>query len=256
MDPGSSPRVRGRLGGLRGGLGDAGLIPASAGQTTYRVPAGVTVRAHPRECGADWPCVKDAAGRWGSSPRVRGRRDGEGDLLQVAGLIPASAGQTLADPWPRPGWGAHPRECGADTNPRRSTTGRAGSSPRVRGRLETSGLMSPSDGSSPRVRGRLRRRTVALRPSRLIPASAGQTRCANSKQSLARAHPRECGADWAQSNGYTTLDGSSPRVRGRRKRIGRYAMSTGLIPASAGQTKGATNAYTGNRAHPRECGAD
>ena len=114
---GSSPRVRGRLAGLRAQIRDLGLIPACAGQTDdLLIFASVDV---------------------GSSPRVRGRQSANVVAAVLGGLIPACAGQTCLSSTARSRVGAHPRVCGADLrrNPRRPL--RRGSSPRVRGRRMT-----------------------------------------------------------------------------------------------------------------------
>ena len=175
IEPGSSPRVRGRPASINQPCGSARLIPASAGQTSKPWASAITTPAHPRECGADPDFAEKTSGELGSSPRVRGRRDDLRVVVHVAGLIPASAGQTAGacTRWVR--GGAHPRECGADSLLGGSERASAGSSPRVRGRLCVS----------------LRRISMP----RLIPASAGQTHLGTHVCRVPRAHPRECGAD-------------------------------------------------------------
>ena len=71
---GSSPQVRGRRGRISGARGEAGLIPAGAGQTS------------------DLNLIDEP---WaGSSPQVRGRLKTAFTSLIAARLIPAGAGQT------------------------------------------------------------------------------------------------------------------------------------------------------------------
>ena len=152
------------------------------------------------------------------------------------GLIPASAGQTWRAgraAYPR---GAHPRECGADEQQALAERLAVGSSPRVRGRRCAMGVWRGGRG--------------------LIPASAGQTFGLTRGIRVVGAHPRECGAD-SNIDGYPgPYDGSSPRVRGRQ-RVGHFwALLVGLIPASAGQTRGCRCRMRLRWAHPRECGAD
>ena len=48
---GSSPRMRGALGGPFGIVISAGIIPADAGSTTLWVPPVTIRRDHPRGCG-------------------------------------------------------------------------------------------------------------------------------------------------------------------------------------------------------------
>ena len=172
----------------------------------------------------------------GSSPRVRGRLRRSCRCRGVAGLIPAGAGQTAGS---SPRWrasGAHPRGCGADL---------LGGSRSLR-----------LWGSSPRVRGRHLKREILVGAFGLIPAGAGQTPPAKPSRSWPRAHPRGCGADTGQRLWAQFTQGSSPRVRGRRRRVGRCRRRRGLIPAGAGQTGSAGVRLTPRRAHPRGCGAD
>ena len=173
---GSSPRVRGRRGPRPLHGAGARLIPAGAGQTCRVLPPRRPGRAHPRGCGADVLARVAPAGELGSSPRVRGRlgRDLEDD--ELAGLIPAGAGQTSSVRRSASPATAHPRGCGADLP----------GGNRARG----------CGGSSPRVRGRRRRTSHGDKLRRLIPAGAGQT------------HPDDAVTFRAP--------GSSPRVRGRR----------------------------------------
>ena len=74
----------------------------------------------------------------GSSPRVRGRRGDGTPMWDAPGLIPASAGQTRVQVGLRHSRRAHPRECGADFVDMVENMNKAGSSPRVRGRLDLS----------------------------------------------------------------------------------------------------------------------
>ena len=132
---GSSPRVRGRLTARRGAAGEAGLIPACAGQTIAPWSMNAASRAHPRVCGADPSFAARPSLSAGSSPRVRGRpRDGQLEWCRP-GLIPACAGQTPSGRPRRCSERAHPRVCGADVIRLNHSLCFMGSSPRVRGRL-------------------------------------------------------------------------------------------------------------------------
>ena len=111
-------------------------------------------------------------------------------------------------------------------------------------------------GSSPRVRGRpVNCLKVSMSPG-LIPASAGQTAPSLPRSRSPRAHPRECGADRRPAQSGSDQAGSSPRVRGRQRSMGSSPRSSGLIPASAGQTTAINHLFEITGAHPRECGAD
>ena len=71
-------------------------------------------------------------------------------------------------------------------------------------------------GSSPRVRGRQCLSPTGAATTGLIPACAGQTWLYVQAGSVTWAHPRVCGADPQVGHSETVVNGSSPRVRGRR----------------------------------------
>ncbi|KFI72985.1 hypothetical protein BMIN_0697 [Bifidobacterium minimum] len=131
----------------------------------------------------------------GSSPRVRGKPASHyGESLRT-GIIPASAGQTDRRACDGRFDSDHPRECGANLLEEETP-----------GRIE---------GSSPRVRGKPSGMAVWPWSSRIIPASAGQTRPNSTRSRHDTDHPRECGANVNESYTESTGTGSSPRVRGK-----------------------------------------
>ena len=91
---GSSPRVRGKPGHHDGLRATARLIPACAEKTAADHAGGTAYRAHPRVCGENLIPVIEALVPVGSSPRVRGKLDEQGQDDAVRGLIPACAGKT------------------------------------------------------------------------------------------------------------------------------------------------------------------
>ena len=109
---GSSPRVRGKRGGGPGRTSSPGLIPACAGKTRTCSSAARTTRAHPRVCGENTSTGSPGRTRGGSSPRVRGKRQGGPRLRGPVGLIPACAGKTQSGRHCHRPWEAHPRVCG------------------------------------------------------------------------------------------------------------------------------------------------
>ena len=70
------------------------IIPARAGQTSGTTRPGGREPDHPRACGANLVKLKDTGDRFGSSPRVRGKRHGTDHEHETARIIPARAGQT------------------------------------------------------------------------------------------------------------------------------------------------------------------
>ena len=193
------------------------LIPARAGKTSVVTWGEAQARAHPRACGENAPQTGGRGGGQGSSPRVRGKpvvlqaRAGRG------GLIPARAGKTRLRV--RSLWliRAHPRACG-----------------------ENMILCSPvasTWGSSPRVRGKLLHRHRRPFERRLIPARAGKTRFRYLASFPVPAHPRACGENPLTKSLGDATEGSSPRVRGKRKSCLTSTVSGGLIPARTGKTQ-------------------
>ena len=94
--PGSSPRVRGKPKGSKGGNGSIGLIPACAGKTCPCVESLNRLRAHPRVCGENSVEAASGSEGHGSSPRVRGKLKVWKLIPSAHGLIPACAGKTSA----------------------------------------------------------------------------------------------------------------------------------------------------------------
>ena len=72
----------------------------------------------------------------GSSPRVRGKLGGAGDVSQLRRLIPACAGKTKSKPLTSKSSSAHPRVCGENAAACGTADAKPGSSPRVRGKRQ------------------------------------------------------------------------------------------------------------------------
>ena len=211
---GSSPRVRGKLGGEYGHGLPPRLIPARAGKTNRYHIFSFVCGAHPRACGENLLRFLLGGVGGGSSPRVRGKLDVAGVLEDRHGLIPARAGKTQAV-----------RSLHAEE---------AGSSPRVRGK--------PGPGLQEAAR------------RGLIPARAGKTRPRRHHRRRTRAHPRACGENCRTPGSPGSAAGSSPRVRGKLLALPALAAAGGLIPARAGKTPCPSRSTRNPRAHPRACG--
>ena len=177
----------------------------------------MSLGAHPRPCGEHGLLTTGNDSSTGSSPPVRGALIPFIEQAGTPGLIPARAGST-----PRPNlrptpYGAHPRPCGEHIRRRRVAQRRAGSSPPVRGALKYLQFTYLSRG--------------------LIPARAGSTLHCDLGESSQRAHPRPCGEHIMHSLQSDVMSGSSPPVRGARRKRSLLAIQTGLIPARAGSTQ-------------------
>ena len=92
---GSSPRMRGKLGGLPQRHEYVRIIPAHAGQTVSPCLRSANSPDHPRACGANSDLRACFAVRTGSSPRMRGKPHVRPDRPGWRRIIPAHAGQTV-----------------------------------------------------------------------------------------------------------------------------------------------------------------
>ena len=152
---GSSPRVRGKPHERRRKRPNRGLIPACAGKTRPGQAWAETITAHPRVCGENFTHEFLFLFICGSSPRVRGKLFGGGQITEERGLIPACAGKTFSLDFLRKNSGAHPRVCGEN--------------------FFNEILISRAPGSSPRVRGKPFQCGPGPFSKGLIPACAGKT---------------------------------------------------------------------------------
>ena len=129
---------------------------------------------------------------------------------------------------------AHPRVCGENETMSLAEYERAGSSPRVRGKLGNI------------LGGRIERG--------LIPACAGKTSRTRRYSPARWAHPRVCGENYTPELVMLDEAGSSPRVRGKRPRRTPRTSRRRLIPACAGKTQDGDSPAALAGAHPRVCG--
>ena len=274
---GSSPRVRGKLSGESAELVPQRIIPASAGQTHALACVQALVLDHPRECGANFFDGAVVRGGAGSSPRVRGKLGRTSRSPRSARIIPASAGQTAPESLrPAAMSGSSPRVRGkrsrccarhclrriipasaGQTRHRRAKPRHRADHPRECGANQSAmPLSTSSTGSSPRVRGKHEFPALQLDATRIIPASAGQTRVSCPPTRRHADHPRECGANFFDGAVVRGGAGSSPRVRGKHEGRRTGMRLRRIIPASAGQTTFNDVHIVDGADHPRECGAN
>ena len=171
---------------------------------------------------------------WGSSPRMRGTPSGIQTLGTTVRIIPAYAGNTGSTREGRNQFGDHPRVCGEHLSNWLRTNASSGSSPRMRGT-----------------------RCVQLRPCRqpgIIPAYAGNTSIEHRKRRWNWDHPRVCGEHMVSRSLAMASLGSSPRMRGTRRRSAIRTRTCGIIPAYAGNTLLLSVAFVAMVDHPRVCG--
>ena len=170
------------------------FIPACAGNAwlpTYRT---ATYAVHPRVCGERRRPGTPAISRCGSSPRVRGTPRSARHRASPTRFIPACAGNAKLSRSIRAFSSVHPRVCGERVDDVDAAGRQLGSSPRVRGTLETE----------------WRR----FEQRRFIPACAGNAGRRAGWRAVPAVHPRVCGERKAISIWIFSPGGSSPRVRG------------------------------------------
>ena len=104
------------------------------------------------------------------------------------------------------------------------------------------------------MRGTQRLAVVTRARAGIIPAHAGNTGPATSRAGGGRDHPRACGEHPRHIAPCCYDTGSSPRMRGTRRRSRRVRGAVGIIPAHAGNTFDAWGIAICPRDHPRACG--
>ena len=133
-----SPQTRGTPRKRRFTTRSTGVIPTDAGNTLHGKVSGVSGRDHPRTCGEHLNCLPSHDRYSGSSPHMRGTLMVGCTQPQLAGIIPAHAGNTGYQSPCKSGQRDHPRTCGEHIEYEKTERGTGGSSPHMRGTLISS----------------------------------------------------------------------------------------------------------------------
>ena len=210
-------------------------IPAHAGQPGQAFPDGCLAEAYPRSRGATVaaPCI--AADARGLSPLTRGNPAWLSPAADMAGPIPAHAGQP---------------QCPARSTPR------TWAYPRSRGATRPVYLVYLNDeGLSPLTRGNhLRQRAGVFNPGP-IPAHAGQPTRRFVAPMARWAYPRSRGATGSRGTVTLLSMGLSPLTRGNLLLPRFPCRAPGPIPAHAGQPPCWCQSCGTGGAYPRSRGA-
>ena len=213
---GSPPRVRGKHCSLSTQCYRERITPARAGKT-YTVDRLTACAAdHPRACGENSRPMHSRRATCGSPPRVRGKQRSINASIDSPRITPARAGKTFQCLRPCRFIEDHPRACGEN--------------------MSTGFLLVHKLGSPPRVRGKRSNPLAHFAPPRITPARAGKTQAVCFAFCGTQDHPRACGENSRDRAGFCLLDGSPPRVRGKRKHRCRRRGREGITPARAGKT--------------------
>ena len=228
---GSSPLTRGTPYHHAGSCEGLRIIPAYAGNTPAVRGRRRWTRDHPRLRGEHSILKNAISTSTGSSPLTRGTRQHSGDRLELAGIIPAYAGNT---PPPCPIcpiiWD-HPRLRGEHS-----------------GKIGASSLQI---GSSPLTRGTPARPADHPHEFGIIPAYAGNTTLLAAHIQISGDHPRLRGEHSWSISASTCCLGSSPLTRGTLAFIRQSQHRLGIIPAYAGNTRSRGIGQTCGWDHPR-----
>ena len=170
---GLSPRVRGNLGRVDEGSLAQWSIPACAGEPDHFVSGGNEAGVYPRVCGGTSGGKPGIPRAQGLSPRVRGNRDAVLAGVELAGSIPACAGEPATRKQRLAIATVYPRVCG--------------------GTVKVQKDHKDTDGLSPRVRGNRDPGNPVLAGSGSIPACAGEPQHGRPDDRHHGVYPRVCG---------------------------------------------------------------
>ena len=231
---GLSPRLRGNRGRDRRLRLRPGSIPAPAGEPPA-VPSGVEVtRVYPRACGGTTWALAQAWEIEGLSPRLRGNPMAGPYSRIPSGSIPAPAGEPYPSACTLALARVYPRACG--------------------GTVARFSAMDLLGGLSPRLRGNRLQQQVSPQATRSIPAPAGEPVSPMLAALKSRVYPRACGGTAACGLAPSTAWGLSPRLRGNPPGGQNSSISSGSIPAPAGEPRCGLPNSREIRVYPRACG--
>ena len=231
---GSSPLSRGIPVGWNTPKVFGRIIPALAGNTHISHDSRELQTDHPRSRGEYSVRFPRAHAGRGSSPLSRGILGLPPENSGLGRIIPALAGNTVANCRCEVVVKDHPRSRGEYCRPPRWRLEPHGSSPLSRG------IQSPC-----------RRGAKGMR---IIPALAGNTHPTLSSAIVVRDHPRSRGEYWCWQAGLLHLGGSSPLSRGIQGRLRAAGAEARIIPALAGNTSPWNRAKNACTDHPRSRG--
>ncbi len=191
---GLSPRVRGNRHPQRLPRLLNRSIPACAGEPLSSLFCTNFAKVYPRVCGGTSGRQALHRIQGGLSPRVRGNHAAAIERLKRERSIPACAGEPFFSIFSSLIAGVYPRVCGGTPNLHNTN--------------------HTAEGLSPRVRGNPSAISQATRPTRSIPACAGEPGALRDRNTGSTVYPRVCGGTNQPCLNSQSSIGLSPRVRG------------------------------------------
>ena len=197
---GSSPRVWGKPHhGTRVPLAGR-VIPTCVGKAIVSPLPCCVQPGHPHVCGESLFAVASEIDWDGSSPRVWGKRFRPGRFRKPMRVIPTCVGKAIHCSRFSILETGHPHVCGESSRPIEPFRGEGGSSPRVWGKRVTIWFIS-----------------FLLR---VIPTCVGKAKPSSRFRCPDTGHPHVCGESHLCPIAKKSACGSSPRVWGKRNRLG------------------------------------
>ena len=251
---GSSPHVRGALRLRTTHVIQVGIIPRMCGEhSVSELPMLFRSGSSPHVRGA-LGMLPPESPLAGIIPHVRGARSAAASRIASMGIIPACAGSTKTATTTTTVTEDHPRMCGEHTAQVGIVKKLWGSSPHVRGALDSAGDFLSCVGIIPACAGSTPQRHGCFQRWRDHPRMCGEHLCFDFIHHAQADHPRMCGEHFYRTEQIPFFLGSSPHVRGAR--FGGIAVLRlhGIIPRMCGEHVVVHRIQSFSRDHPRMCG--
>ena len=226
--------MRGKDGGQDAVRVNFGITPAYAGKRAPDTSSRLEGQDHPRVCGEKlWRRWRRTWQR-GSPPRMRGKAFSVSQAHNDGGITPAYAGKSHAGVCGDLVEEDHPRVCGEKPCAQCAKTDKAGSPPRMRGKVQKLSTLRSC--------------------KRITPAYAGKRSWRRKPPVSGRDHPRVCGEKQSLERISENMPGSPPRMRGKARASSWPPAASRITPAYAGKRYCYSLSQVVDWDHPRVCG--
>ena len=213
---GSPPRLWGKPSPSKQHSRRNRFTPTLVGKTLKKSSLCSWTTVHPHACGENPQFRRQIVKQNGSPPRLWGKRQQAGFPIRPYRFTPTLVGKTSTRTVRRPSWPVHPHACGENFDPHRSQTQLAGSPPRLWGK-------------------RFLRRLFRLF-RRFTPTLVGKTAYVNVITTKISVHPHACGENDPVVHRRRRVQGSPPRLWGKRTRFFLAFQRRRFTPTLVGKT--------------------